>query len=462
MSEPLRSRPWVAIVGLYVVVCLIWGTTWLGIKFAVTDLPPLLAAGLRFLIATPILLGLCWFRRVPVLFTRAHLGFAAFVTLCYFAIPYLLLNVGEQYVSSGLTAICFSTVTILIVVLSVPMLGTRLTAGQVVGVVVAFSALVLLVLRIQDVSVTNGWGVVTILGAAFMHSYAYLYIKKHGGQVHVLTLNTLPLAAAGVMLTIAGLLTDSGASAGFTTRAVLATLYLGLVASALGFLGYFWLLQRLSAVTMSFIFVIFPVVAMLFSAAVEQTVFTPLDILLMFLILGAFAWTQLSPRLGARRAAPEEPPTPAQLRQLYAAAERAYPAECCGFVRRSGVRECVNVIDEQQSVSDRTATTGYVFSPADLLELSRSFDGDDPVVLIYHSHPDAGAYFSDEDQRHAVIDGLPVYPVDHLVIDVTAERAKGARRFRFSEAEGRYVESGAYGEPRPRQAQSVADRLGDR
>jgi proteasome lid subunit RPN8/RPN11 len=145
----------------------------------------------------------------------------------------------------------------------------------------------------------------------------------------------------------------------------------------------------------------------------------------------------------------DQVPTAEHLAVIYDAAARAYPREACGFVRTSGVRECVNAV-ETAGASTRTAHQGYTLGATDVLELAHSLDGDDPVVLIYHSHPDVGAYFSAEDQKFAVVDGAAVYPVDHLVIDVTAAGVRGARRYRFSPAAGQYVLFRSYEPPEVR------------
>ncbi|WP_229783264.1 Mov34/MPN/PAD-1 family protein [Pilimelia anulata] len=147
-----------------------------------------------------------------------------------------------------------------------------------------------------------------------------------------------------------------------------------------------------------------------------------------------------------------EYPSPAQLALVYAHAADAYPVECCGFIRASDVRRCVNVLDElhrARPAEYRTAATGYAFGVADLRELSDSFDSDDPVRVVYHSHPDVGAYFSAEDARYAVFEGQPVHPVDHLVVDATAEGVRGARLFRFDPAIGAYAAAATYDAPHP-------------
>jgi drug/metabolite transporter (DMT)-like permease/proteasome lid subunit RPN8/RPN11 len=465
---PSSRKRTIGLVFCFVMVCLIWGSTWIAIKLAVTDMPPLTASGLRFVIAAPVFIAASRYLKKPLVYPRKQAWFFAFIFAFYFAIPFYLYNYGEQYISSGLTAICFSSVAVLMVVFSVPILRTRISITQFVSVVIAFTALGTLIVHSQGVAVTSVWGTVAVLSAAVMHALAYIMIKKNGGAIHSLTLNTLPMALAGVVLTGLGLLVERPGAEAFTTRSVLATLYLGVVASVIGFAVYFWLVQQLDTVTASFVFVLFPIVAQLFSVGVEGAAFNVVDLVLTLVILAAFAITQWGQRSGQAPLPPASPapvavppavgddnhPSDEALAEIYRHARETYPAEACGFIRASGVQRCVNVIDElardRPADFTRSARTGYALGMADLRKLADSFDGDDPVRIIYHSHPDVGAYFSDEDHRHAVIEGQPMYPVRHLVVDTTRDGARGARLFEFSEQEGRYLEGAVFGDPRDR------------
>lgn len=134
---------------------------------------------------------------------------------------------------------------------------------------------------------------------------------------------------------------------------------------------------------------------------------------------------------------------------VYQHAERIYPKECCGFVHSDGkVHEGLNIQDELHArnpeVYQRIANFGYTFSVADTVLLNNSFRTNNPVAVIYHSHPDVGAYFSREDIDKALYDGCPIYPVQYLVIDVKAGKAKGAKLFEwcngeFAMARGFYI-----------------------
>ena len=126
--------------------------------------------------------------------------------------------------------------------------------------------------------------------------------------------------------------------------------------------------------------------------------------------------------------------SPSALEQIYAHADRSYPEECCGFVFADGsVYLGSNIQNElhrkNPEMYSRSAANGYTFSVADTLMMNKAFRSDNPVVVIYHSHPDVGAYFSDEDQDKALFMGEPIYPVSYLVVDVRQGQTQGSKLF---------------------------------
>lgn len=126
--------------------------------------------------------------------------------------------------------------------------------------------------------------------------------------------------------------------------------------------------------------------------------------------------------------------TKRMLSAIYQHASRCYPKECCGFVLSdASVREGTNIQDQLHATDPqryrRTAANGYTFSVADTVFLNSSFRSQNPVSVIYHSHPDVGAYFSREDIEKALYAGGPIFPVDYLVVDVTPDSVRGAKLF---------------------------------
>ena len=125
--------------------------------------------------------------------------------------------------------------------------------------------------------------------------------------------------------------------------------------------------------------------------------------------------------------------------------EKDYPHETCGILigpklekeEVAGIFPCRNVQDEyhaQDPVSfPRTARTAYFIDPRDLLKIQKEARQKEcEMRVIYHSHIDAGDYFSEEDQRVALSQGEPAYPgVSYLVVSVQAGKAKEQSLFEW-------------------------------
>lgn len=125
------------------------------------------------------------------------------------------------------------------------------------------------------------------------------------------------------------------------------------------------------------------------------------------------------------------------LQAIYRHAVDAYPEECCGFVFADARVHCGENIQNQLNERNpdtyrRSAANGYTFAVADTMLLNRSLRSDNPVRVIYHSHPDVGAYFSREDEDKALFCGKPIYPVSYLVVDVRAGETMGAKLFEWN------------------------------
>jgi proteasome lid subunit RPN8/RPN11 len=130
------------------------------------------------------------------------------------------------------------------------------------------------------------------------------------------------------------------------------------------------------------------------------------------------------------------------LRDVLNHAEDEYPRECCGFIDESGVKRCNNVADDLHRTdpvkNPRDGRTAFVIGAAEVLFLQKSLDGLTPVRVLYHSHPDKDAYFSEEDQAFALMDGQPLYPLMYLVVSVRDGLACDAQLFDFDSALAAY------------------------
>lgn len=273
---------------LYIIVCLTWGTTWIGIKIAVESVPPLLASGLRFVIAFPFLLIITLLVKAPIFFPKEQRFFFIVLVFFYFTIPYYLLSYGEQYVSSGLTSLLFSTMPIFSIIL----LKEKIFLNQILGIIIGVSCLII-ILHSEGiiVSYTGFIGVLAILCAALMHGFLYVCSKKMAANISVFTFNTLPIGVAGILLCVFSFLFENPNIQKISINSWFALIYLGFAASVGGFIVYFYLLKRMSPIFLSFIFIIFPVVAI--DASYEHKPITSTFIFYSLLMLLGFSLTKI-------------------------------------------------------------------------------------------------------------------------------------------------------------------------
>lgn len=135
--------------------------------------------------------------------------------------------------------------------------------------------------------------------------------------------------------------------------------------------------------------------------------------------------------------------TPEERAAIERQAVEEYPAEACGVVMVRGTERrllrCRNIQDELHARDPRRyprdARTAYHMATEDRLAMIRlEAEGFTPAV-IYHSHVDADAYFSETDRRQALLGGEPIYPeATWVVVSVVEGRVTGFAAFRWDPA----------------------------
>ena len=98
------------------------------------------------------------------------------------------------------------------------------------------------------------------------------------------------------------------------------------------------------------------------------------------------------------------------------------------------------------TAKDRTAQTAFVISDKDLLALNQTLEDDIRPLIIYHSHPNGRAYFSDTDRNNAVDPwgSGPAYPVQQIVIGINNDRIVEAKQFAWDTELEDFVEIASF------------------
>lgn len=272
----------------YILICTIWGSTWLVIKIGLETMTPLLAAGCRFSVASVLLFALIKVRGVKVPLDRASVKFYCIVALTSFSIPFALVYWGEQYIPSGLTSVLFAIYPFTVALFSFLFLpNEKVTTPKIAGIVLGFLGIFTIFSNDLNASSPN-WmlGMAAIPASAFLQAYSVIVIKKHGHAIHPFTITFVPMLLAAILLLTSSIVVEDLSAVRFTSNAILTILYLGVFGSVVSFVSYFWLLKRVEALFLSLSSFITPIIAVMLGVIVLGEQLSPRIFLGAVFVLG--------------------------------------------------------------------------------------------------------------------------------------------------------------------------------
>ena len=259
------SRRAKAPVVAWLLLSLIWSSTWLFIKLGLEDLPPVTFAGIRFVVASLALGAFVAVARRPLPRARREWGLIALTGLLAFSLNYGLLFWGEKYVSSGLAALLQTSIPVFgLVIGHVHLPNERMTPRKVAGVLIGIAGVAFILSYQKE---TNGasalWGGGAIVAGAFCTAYANVLIKARGARIDPAALALGQMVCGFVPLLLFGAAFEgSPLKLHWTPLAVVCLLYLALVGSALAFLLFYWLVRNMDVTKTMLIPLVTPVIAL--------------------------------------------------------------------------------------------------------------------------------------------------------------------------------------------------------
>jgi drug/metabolite transporter (DMT)-like permease len=261
-------------LGLYTVAVLIWGSTWLVIKFQLGVVSPVVSVAWRFALAAAMLLAYSAVRRRPLGFSaRDHL-WIALQGMLMFGLNYVGVYLAEQDLTSGLVAVVFS------IVVSMNAVGMRVFYSQPIRAVTIVAALigvagVALVfwpeIRGLSSSAVQLRGLEVALAATAIASLGNMVAARiHRRGLPVMQVNAWAMLYGAALVALVAVASRQRFSFDLSWPYVASLLYLSLFGSALAFGAYLTLMRRIGADRASYTAVAIPVVALLLSSVFEQ------------------------------------------------------------------------------------------------------------------------------------------------------------------------------------------------
>ena len=254
------------VIFCFFAIYLIWGSTYLAIRYAVETIPPLYTAGIRHLTTGSVLLLLCLVKKVRP--TAAQIRSAVIIGALFFLGGHGPLHWAETRVPSGLASLLIAIEPIIVFFMAAYATKRwQINWKIIVGALLGLAGVGLLVGRS---ALTSGSGMLVgslaILFGAFSWSAGIVYARKSALAGHPLLLTATSSFAGGILLLTTGTITGEwrGFSLGaVTTRSWEALAFLIVFGSLIAFSAYNWLLERYSPTLVATHTYVNPIVAVL-------------------------------------------------------------------------------------------------------------------------------------------------------------------------------------------------------
>ncbi len=275
-ARPDERAPEWQIWAALIVVYIVWGSTYLGIRIVVETMPPLLSAAARHLLAGLILFAFVYLRQGvgSLRLSRQEWVAAGFIGLALLLGGNGLVMLGERDVPSGLAALIIAVVPLFVAILRF-LFGERVGLGTVVGVAIGLAGmLVLIIPRGIDGSV-DLVGMLMLVGASASWSVGSYFSKRVQLPRDPLASTGAQMLTGGVALGVVGLLLGEMGLVQpdrFSTESLLAFAYLVTFGSVLAYTAYTWLLMHAPVSKVATYAFVNPVVATFLGALYGESI----------------------------------------------------------------------------------------------------------------------------------------------------------------------------------------------
>ena len=252
------------IILVYILITVIWGTTWLVIRVGLEAFPPLIASGLRFLVASILLAAIIWYKKIPVRLDRHAVIVYLYMSLFSVIFPFWFVYWGEQYVNSGLASVLFGIYPFSVAILTRIFLpDEKITFLKVAGLVMGFAGIIVIFSDSFTGNFSNQViGMLAILGSGILQSTVVIVVRKYGKDLHSVSMNFIPMLLGAIGFFILGYFIERHIPVHPTSQGIFSFVYLGLFGSVIAYTAYYWLLKRMDMVLLAFSAFLTPIVAL--------------------------------------------------------------------------------------------------------------------------------------------------------------------------------------------------------
>ena len=283
--------------------CLIWGSTWLGIKASLYSLTPFYSVGFRFVLASALILLFVRYKKIKILTDKTSILLYIIMGFLSYVIPYGLVYWAEQFVPSGLSAVLFAVYPFFVLLFSYMALrGESIGFYKVLGIFLGFGGI--LIIFSEDIGgdfSTYLLGMIALVISGATQAANSVIIKKYGHYLNPLSMNFIPMIIAGISFLVIAVFTEDFNRQIFNANAYLSVFYLALFGTVITFTSYYWLLQRVNVIILSLIAFINPMIALILGWVIYNEQLSAQHLWGSILVLTGLLWANLGNAISKKR-----------------------------------------------------------------------------------------------------------------------------------------------------------------
>ncbi|PKL81896.1 MAG: multidrug DMT transporter permease [Ignavibacteriae bacterium HGW-Ignavibacteriae-3] len=249
----------------YILICLIWGSTWLAIRVGLDYLPPLISSGIRFFMGSIFVFAFMKFARIGLQTDPNSMRLYLILAIFSFVIPFTLVYWAEQFIPSGLASIVFAIMPFCVIIFSkIAFPNEPVSFNKIFGVILGFTGIVIIFTENLTLDLSQQlFGILAVLVSSAMQAAIGVTIKKYGHHLNPLSMHFVPLFIAGLVLIISAFLFEDASKWIFNFASISSMVYLAFFGTLVAFTTYYWLLKRMNIVILSLSAFITPIVAVI-------------------------------------------------------------------------------------------------------------------------------------------------------------------------------------------------------
>lgn len=277
-------------ITLFVIPALIWGSTWYVITFQLGKVDPLVSVVYRYLLAGVIMMLFCMIKGVNLKFPLKDHAFMALQGFLLFGANYWLVYEAEQFITSGLMAVAFSTIIFFNSGFGALLLGRKLNGNVLIAAILGLGGTILIFSNefiSLDTSGNFTLGVILAVASVTIASLGNITSARNSANnIPVLQANAFGMLYGCISMTVVAFILDRPFTFDYSTEYMASLIYLAIFGSIIAFAAYLTLIGKIGADKAAYALVVIPILSIIISVLFENYQITPMVGLGVLLILG--------------------------------------------------------------------------------------------------------------------------------------------------------------------------------